>query len=184
MRLQKGKNRIVIIFPFFHIALKFPIIHFSIVTRLLYIDIKNGDWKSMLKQWRWSVDVNQGFKGLLFGGFAANWYEFLFYWQTRNPFIQPTYFSLFGLFSIQRVDEPCLMKFQDLFYQLCDITDDLASDDSHHFINVRNFCFHNGKLRMADYGSRKSREVITKYGKKITESFNPAYCWEEEKRRR
>lgn len=151
--------------------------------RLLRFYVRRGGWKHLQRGWSWPIEARGGFKGLLFGGLDANWGEFLFYWQTRNPFVQPTYFSFFGLFNVQRAGEPCLLKREDLWYQLYQLTRDRDFDNSHHFDNLRNFCFSNGKLRMLDYGSRKSREVIARHGAMIVELFNPAYCWEEEKKK-
>lgn len=36
----------------------------------------------------------------MFGGFMANWSEFIFFVKTRNKFLLPTYFSFFGLINI------------------------------------------------------------------------------------
>lgn len=183
MQFKKGADRVVVIFPFLRIAVKFPIIRLWLAIRLLYRDIKSGKWERLSKDWSWPIEVRGGFKGLLLRGLAANWGEFLFYWQTRNPFVQPTYFSFFGLFNVQRADEPCRLKEDNLWCQLYELTNGQVFDDSHHFAEPRNFCFSNGKLRMLDYGSRKSRGVIARHGAMIVECFNPAYCWEEEKKK-
>lgn len=175
MQFKKGADRFVVILPFLRIAIKFPRIHFARVTRLLYRIIKNsGKWKRLRTNWSWSIETHEGFKWLLFRGIVANWGEFLFYWQTRNPFVQPTYISLFGLLNIQRVDEPCLLQGKDLLIQLFKLTNGQVLSDLHHFANPHNFCLSHGKLRMLDYGSRKCRKVIARHGANIVEHFNPS----------
>jgi len=183
VKFKKGQDRVVVVFSSLGIAIKFPIIRLWLAVRLLYRDIKGGHWEHLKKNWGYPVEAFGGLRGILFRGLSANWGEFRFYWQTRNPFLQPTYFSLFGLLNIQRADAPCLLKDEDLWCQLHELTRGKVFDDSHHFANPGNFCFCNGKLRMLDYGSRKSRGVIALHGEKIVELFNPAYCWEEEKKK-
>jgi hypothetical protein len=53
--------------------------------------------------------------------------------------------------------------------------------DPHHFENPSNFCFHDGKLLMLDYGSRKGHSVIINHGERIIKLFDPKYSWKEEK---
>ncbi len=189
MQIKKGQDRIVFIFPLIGIVIKFPIIHFFRVFRRTYCVLR-GDGKNKKEKWEWikehltyPIEAYFGFKGLLFRGLVANWREFWFYLKTRHSFLQPTYFSLFGLLNIQRYDEPCRLQNVDLWCQLYEMTNGQVFDDSHHFENPHNFCFHNGKLRMLDYGSRRTWGVISNYGAKIIEHFNPAYSWEEEKKK-
>jgi len=180
MQVKKGQDRIVILFPWIGIAVKFPIVHFWRVVCLLCYDIKRGNWDCLKKNWEWPIEARSGFKGLLFRGLATNWGEFRFYRSTHNPFLQPTYLS-FGFVNIQRYDEPCKLKNVDLWCQLYELTNGDVFADSHHFENPRNFCFNNGMLRILDYGSRRSQGVISKHGARIVEVFNSAYDWEEEK---
>jgi len=180
VQFKKGADRVVILFPFLRITVKFPIIRFGLALCLLYRDIKSGKWKRLKEDWGWSIEEGSGFKEFLFRGLAANWGEFRFYWQTRNPFLQPTYMSL-GFVNFQRYDEPCELQADDLWSQLHKLTNRDVFDDEHHFENPRNFCFNNGTLRMLDYGSRRSQGVILKHGARIVQVFNPAFSWEEEK---
>jgi len=184
VQIRKGKDRIVFVFPLLRIAVKFPIIHFFIAVKPFFrCDTKGKKWEYLKKYLTWPLEAYGGFRGLLFRGISANWNEFWFYWKTRNSFLQPTYFSLFGLLNIQRCDEPCQLQEVDLWCQLYELTSGKVFGDSHHFANPRNFCFCDRKLRMLDYGSGRSHGVITQYGIKIVELFNPAYCWEEEKKK-
>ena len=99
---------------------------------------------------------------MLFRGLADNWMEFWFYVRTRNPFLQPTYFSLFGIFTVQRYGKPCPFRDIDLKHQLEELTDGRAREDGHHFFDSRNFTFNQGALRMIDYGNKQARKVIEK----------------------
>lgn len=183
MQFKKGADRVVVIFPLLGIAVKFPIIRLWSAIRLLRRCIQIGEWKYFKKYWEGPIEAHGGFKAILLRGLTANWGEFLFWWQTRNPFVQPTYFSLFGFVNIQRADEPCLMKANDVWCQLLELTNNEVGADSHHFANPRNFCLSEGKLRMLDYGSRKSREVIARHSTTIMRLFDPEYCWEDERKK-
>jgi hypothetical protein len=184
MQIRKGKDRIVIILPLLGIVIKFPIVHFFLAVIAFFHRVPKGKkWEYLKKYISLPIEYTYGFRWLLFTGISANWNEFWFWWKTRNSFLQPTYFSLFGLLNIQQYDQPCQLLEDDLWCQLYELTNSKVFDDSHHFTNPRNFCFSRGKLRMLDYGSRLSQRVVEKYGEKIFELFNPDYCWEEEKKK-
>ncbi|MFH1111816.1 MAG: hypothetical protein V1712_01960 [Patescibacteria group bacterium] len=135
MQIKKGQDRVVVLFPYLGIAVKLPIIRFWLAVRLLYRNIKSGKWEHLKKDWQRPIEERSGFKGLLFRGLAANWGEFRFYWQTRNPFLQPTYLSL-GFVNIQRYDEPCNLQNVDLWYQLHELTNGDVFDDPHHSLKI------------------------------------------------
>lgn len=78
------------------------------------------------------------------------------------------------------------MQEEDVWCQLSRMNKTLRRDlwkDSHHFANPENFCFYKGKFRILDYGSSGSREVVTLHGAHIVENFDPAYSWEEVKKK-
>jgi hypothetical protein len=146
------------------------------VLRLLYREIREHDWKKIRRYWRYDIDQRGATKNLLFQGFVANWLEFRFWRKTRDPFLQPTHFSLLGLFNVQRVDEPCDIGLYNLWDQLHDLIGDEIMTDDHHFDNPKNFSFRAGKLRIQDYGSRITQAIITKHGANIVEKFDPQYA--------
>ncbi|MDO8425322.1 MAG: hypothetical protein Q7T01_02305 [bacterium] len=180
MRFHLGTDRVAVVFPLLHIAIKFPIVRVWRAVRLLYRDICSGGWKQVKKDWGYPMEMRACFRGLLFRGFAANWGEFRFWWQTRHPFVQPTFISFFGLFNVQRADAPCLLKREDVWVQLYRLTQGKVFADAHHFAEPGNFCFRDGKLRMHDYGGRACQGVIVRYGASIVTGFDPAYRWEAE----
>jgi hypothetical protein len=185
--MKKGHDRVVVILPELGIVLKFPIIHFRrFFSSFAYCfrsrkRVVSRFWLMLTAPIRYPF----GFSGMLFKGIWANWCEFWFYQQTRNVFLQPTYFSLFGLMNVQPIGKPCLMKVEDVWCQLCELSKSLEKDlwkDNHHFANPENFGFYKDKIRMFDYGSKASREVIALHGTYIVEHFNPAYSRENAKR--
>lgn len=182
MKFKKGHYRFVFVFPSLGIAIKFPIIRlWCLVKNIVYLTVRMR-WESLWREMSSSIDFDFGLKGLLFRGIVDNWREFLFFRKTRNIFLQPTYFSFFGLLNIQKTSEPCMLNYVDLWCQLYELTGGKVFDDSHHFENPDNFCFANGKLMILDYGSKGTHGVINEFGAKIFESFDPAFSWEEKKK--
>jgi|SRR5680860_183156 len=175
MQFYKGTDRFVVLFPTLGIVVKFPIINLWFAICLLWDYVKTGERQLFREIWNYSVEQMPGFKWFLFRGLFANWCEFLFYWQTKNIFLQPTYFSLFGLFNIQKIGKPCLIVDEDLWCQLCELTNREVVNDEHHFSNHCNFCFTDGRLKIIDYGGTKCREIVNQFGEKISEHFNPLY---------
>lgn len=173
MRFKKGRHRFVFLFSSLGIVIKLPIVHFSETVNTLAKHVIRIELKEIYTEM--SIPMNCGiigYRDLLFSGMMANWKEFLFFCKARNSFLQPTYFSFFGFINIQKMGKLCVIKTGDLWQQLDEITNKEARRDHHHFRNPSNFCLDKkGKLRILDYGSGQTREVITKYGQKIQESF-------------
>jgi queuine/archaeosine tRNA-ribosyltransferase len=93
-----------------------------------------------------------------------NWNEYRFWRKTRNRFLWPTQFSLFGLFNIQRLGEQVLLSNDEIRNRLETETWD-AQEDGHCFYNRDNYTVtEDGKLRLLDYGSEGSQNVVTKHG--------------------
>jgi len=176
MEIKKGKNRIAVLFPSIKIAIKIPKIHlFKAIRLLLHYTLK--DRKNFKNYFSWPIEFMAiaSLRSLLLKAIYQNWNEYYFHKKTGNPLLQPTYFSLFGFLNIQKYGKPCDFPESELFWQLLFLTDKNANEDLHHFGERNNFCFQDGKLRMVDYGSCKTRAIITKHGKRIFESFNPNY---------
>jgi len=177
--IKKAQDRIVIILPTLGIVIKFPIIHFIFFLKFLkdayQIKHKIRKWDYWKVMWRLSAECDFAPKALLFKGLSVNWNEFWFYQTTHNPFLQPTYFSLFGLVNIQKYGEPCQFEGKSFWNQIYNLTKGAAMKDGHHFENPANFSLYNGKLRILDYGSSKTRLIVKKYGDKIVTDFDPNY---------
>lgn len=184
MQVKKGTSRAVVLFPSVRLAIKFPLVHLRIVFRLLYLESREEDWQKIKRNWAYPVGVRGGTKSLLFQGLVANWLEFRFWRQTRNPFLQPTYFSFFGLFNVQRADDPCNLGVNDLWYQIYDFIGNDIADDGHHFANASNFGFRDKRLKMVDYGSRETQKIVARHGASIAERFDANYSWAAERAKR
>lgn len=164
----------VFVFPSLGIAIKFPIIRLFSVIGNIAKHTARLKFRYIYLAMALPIDSHFGYKDHLLGGIAANWREFCFFCKTKNPFLQPTYFSFLGLANIQKAAELSLSDEVELWSQLYDLTDGkVLLADSHHFENSDNFCFDNGKLKILDYGNRRTHEVITEFGGKIQESFDP-----------
>jgi len=180
MKIKKGTTRIAWLIPFFGIVIKFPVIK----PKEFFICLRDGfrNWEYMKIQLR--APIGRGipkFKDCLFWGIKCNWQEFCFYIRTRNIFLQPTYFSLFGLVNIQRLGKPCKFTTTDLWCQLHELTNGKVWAHSHHFAEPDNFCF-DGTLRIVDYGDKRTQGVVSECGLKIVNEFDPTYNREEKKK--
>lgn len=185
MKVKKGQTRIVFLFPLIGIVIKIPIIRiFRAISPFFYLtpSLRGRRLKFFKKYVGYPVDAGE-FKWSLFDGICCNTNEYWFYKRTKNIFLQPTYFCLFGFLNIQKYGKVCELGETDFWCQLYELTNGRVFDSPHHFANPNNFCFCNGELRILDYGNCRTHGVILQYGEKIIKSFNPAYSWEEEKKK-
>lgn len=189
MELKKGTSRWVILLPSIGIVIKLPIVNligaFSIIRAcfkapklinkliLLYDEI-----------FVFPTEYDFSVRKCLFLGIKSNWLEFSFYLDDPNDFRLTTYFSLFGLITIQELGkEPCTMSDDALYSQLFVLTDGGIFADHHHFNNTKNFCIKKGKLKIFDYGSWQTHWVVKKFGNLIYEKFNPKIIkWDHDKK--
>ncbi|MGE5426011.1 MAG: hypothetical protein ACM3PZ_02970 [Bacillota bacterium] len=110
----------------------------------------------------------------LFSGIMANWNEYRFYRKTMNPFTMPTYFSLLGLFNIQkRGQEISFWSYKDIWKYICHNSENVNQPfcDPHSFAEIGNFCLDAGKLKMLDYGSRHVHNFLRLNGPKLFNNF-------------
>ena len=83
-----------------------------------------------------------GLRYLLFGGIMANWNEYLFYKETNNLFVMPTYFSFFGLINIQKRGQDInFWKYDDIWRYIYQNSknENQPFCDSHSFAGKENF---------------------------------------------
>jgi len=176
MQYKKGTNRVVLIFPRFGFVIKFPRFHVWVALKTLCDYVFHKRLRKLIPKWfKYDFPVYGGFKFLICKGVYDNWQEYRYYRKTKNIFLQPTYFSLFGFFNIQLYAE-----YKKIFTSYCDpllkrfmgITNEEAYKDPHHFSNPENFCFANNSITVVDYGSSKTQEIISKWGQIIVAEFN------------
>jgi len=181
MRICKGRKRFVLVFPTIGIAIKLPIIIWASNNLKRLVKLAFGRKVSFVEKLDCSFY-------LLFRGITDNWNEFQFYLRTRHPFVIPTYFSFFGLLNIQRAGEKLNKVTQEnLIPQLFRLAvkysgwvGSVLTGDGHHWETPANFCFWQGKLRILDYGSQHTQELIIAYGRRIQEDFDSSYRYNRE----
>lgn len=176
MYTKKGQDRFVLVLPKLGIAVKFPKIRLLNALSTIFNRIRSGRLKLLL--WtcsKWAPESQFVISGMLLRGIVANQRERRLWKRTHNPFLQPTFFSLFGLFNIQQYGKPYLGHNTDLWVQVRKITHEDAYRDAHQFSEPSNYCVVDGKLRILDYGGRESTWVVLEYGKKIVNEFDFEY---------
>ena len=171
MKIHKGTNRMTLILPRWGVVVKFPLIHLGKASTLIFKQVRAGRWDAIRFEWSRPVDALIESKKLLFLGIVANRNEFAFYQETKNPFLQPTYFSFFGFLNIQKMGEPCTVPEVEWWRILQKITNEDVYDDPPHFSDPQNFCFSGGAIKMVDYGSSRCHEVVKNHGLKIMGFF-------------
>jgi hypothetical protein len=140
---------------------------------------KGLDWKRIQGELSFPIGSLGSVRRLLLKGVVDNWREWRFWVNHKHPVCQPTYFSFFGIFNVQALSEPCTMKNANLWAHLFVLTGGAVFKDGHHFADNRNFGFCAGQIRMLDYASTGSQEVITQYGDTIVKRFDPSFVSRE-----
>ena len=169
MQIKKGTWRIAILLPELNIAIKLPRIYLRNAWKIIKKILTSKTWL------RWQLFVNTVYseislKQWLFRGIVENWQEFCFYQKTRHLFCVPTYFSLFGLFNIQKLGTEPKINNRDLHYQFVILTSNKAR--GHHYDNNANFSYQNGKLQILDYGAPRVQKVVIEFGNLLEEKFD------------
>lgn len=179
MNIAKGRDRIVLVYPKRGIVFKILLVHFITVVQQIFRYAKEGNWGKIKEHWKEDVEKRGSFSNSLFGGIRANWTEFVFYQRTHNCFVQPTYFSLFGIINIQKYGEVCTIKELEepltFWNELRALTKGEADIETHHFKDPLNFCMHGTHVRMIDYGNKKVQRVLGTYGDILAEKLHPPH---------
>jgi hypothetical protein len=174
MDIHVGESRVVITIPTLRIVIKFPIVHILSASKVLWPELRHPRhlWREVSN---FTTEVDSSLKRLLAKGLMDNWREFVFYLSSRHPLVQPTYFSMFGVFNIQLYGKPCGCERTLLWAQLYELTSGAVFADGHHFANPNNFSLVLGRLRILDYGSKRTQGVIREHGSTILEQFDPQW---------
>ena len=178
---HKGSVRSVLVVRGLGIVFKFP----RIFLKAFIVNTRHyAEYGIFWKYWReWTVDMQLTPKHALFKGIADNWREYRYCRRKSSELsiLLPTYCSLFGLINIQKVARNSCAAFDrhdsGWWHQMYEITDGYAHKDGHHFANPNNFCIEDGKIRILDYGSPKTRKVLNRCGRDIYEKFDVNYVF-------
>ena len=164
MKKEKGLTRFVIVIPELGIVIKFPIIHLiNFIVLVVQHGMRSSRWIAWKGFWNLPAEARSGYKGQLFGGLWANWSEFQFYRKTKNPFLLPTYMSVFGLVNVQQIGESCDFENDNPWHELINLTLDICQDP-HSFSESGNLCYRDGNLRIFDYAGTATQQIILKHG--------------------
>ena len=146
MKVHQGFDRIVILIGIF--AIKIP----NFIDAFNHQD-KRPLWRGILRKiWK-------------------NWQEFMFYLKHRHPFCVPTYFSLFGLFNIQR-RTPNLPKHLEIVFWdgIISVTNDQFRElgfSGHTLTQQMNFGIYKGQCVIRDYTKLRDQRFILEFGEKL-----------------
>src|SRR4051812_33215842 len=104
MSFYKGATRFVVVFPKLNIVLKIAHIHplraLRVFVSTAHDAIRNGGWSEFKRRISYEDGVYHSFLWQ-FRGIYCNLREYRFFRETRNPFLWPTTFSLYGIVNIQ-----------------------------------------------------------------------------------
>ena len=134
--------------------------------------IKRFGILAMLKNTFLSPDTDiMSIKYALFRGILANYREYKLWKRSKHKLLVPTYFSALGLFNIQPFGKPNYRKIWDL---LLDTTNYslILQKDSHTFGENDNWVIIDNHLKLADYGSRFTPQIIKQFGKSLMSAIN------------
>jgi len=179
MHIAKGTTRVVVCFPEIALVIKIakpkPFSLLSEVWCELKFSYRVRKWRR-LRRLFFCQKEDDILVYTLLNGIWQNRLERRMWRSTSSSFLEPTYFSFFGLVNIQRFGNELTESFQDsLWWQLCELTNEEVFGDGHHFSNPSNFSYRNGHIRMTDYGGSGVWEIVEKYGDIIVKRYNPSY---------
>ncbi len=115
----------------------------------------------------------------LIAGIMANRQEWKFSRRNKNPFIMSTYFSLFGLFNVQKKGKE--IDFWDdsgVWHYIHENSQNHNQPfcDGHALAAIENYCLDGQHLKMVDYGSRFLEPFLEANGKRLSQNFKlPCY---------
>lgn len=181
MKTAQGRNRFVVIVPRLGIAIKFAKINvFKALKKLLLNPLKaeKGRKLARLKFQLFNSDFQafKNFRYYLFRGIRNNLNERKFYQQTKHPILQPTYFSFFGLFNIQKASKVPLKNGEGSCWQFFVLVK--INNGYHTFQNPDNFCLEKNRIAILDYGDLNVQKTLLQFGDVFYEKFDPDWDYE------
>jgi hypothetical protein len=167
--MYKKNGNLKIVFVFKRFVIKFPIIRLknSIGRAIEYFKERK-----LLKKLRYYPYTPGSISFAMLRGILECFNEFLFYRQTKHKLCAKTYFSFFGLITIQKKARILNTGKQIICYACILATKDPCFNALHEFIHDYNFGEIDGNIVMVDYGDPKVQEMILKYGDVIYDFLN------------
>ncbi len=179
MFIARGFSRIVFCFPSLGIVVKIPRPRIWAFLETTKNTLVSTIRRRHLKEIKWAFWLNKendtygNIRHTILNGTYHNWKEATLWNETHSPFLEPTFFSFFGLINIQKYGENPKEEIGPFWCQIMDLSEGKAWSNGHHFSNPDNYSLRDGKLRMVDYGDRGVKDVVVEYGEKISSSFRP-----------
>lgn len=182
--VSRGNSRLVIAIPSLGIAIKcarIKKIHLMDFFRNAYSYAKKmlpGSTRKKRAMYWENVIVIGGYYALwrTFRGVLDNWSERSFYKHTdalSRLVLQPTHFSFLGLVNIQRYGEPAeISDCEPIYHAFFQIASEDLIRDGHHWVMAHNFHLAVDGPKLLDYGSERTREIISKYGVALYTDFD------------
>ena len=180
--ISQGRSRTVVAFPTLGIVIKCARIRLRPLKNL-YTDmvfVKENLWSSTnpeTKKMCWEIARSFVARAWVefFSGFVANWRERSYYKHVdlaNKTFLQPTYFSVFGIWNIQKFGIPeCAAKGNELWKRCYAIAGQALVLDDHHWAQAQNFHIAKDGLKILDYGSLETQNIIDTYGADLYSRF-------------
>ena len=182
MYFKKGDTRNVLAFPDLGFVIKLPRIYWSNALDLIRSARTRHQMHKLGKEYALSFkeflreqlfertsEHSWCLKSALGAGVMSNWRERVFY-KISDPSIrlllQPTYFSLFGFFNIQKYGKPADIEedSEPIYHAFYPIAGSDLIRDGHHWFNGSNFHLAVDGPKLLDYGNTKTQWIVEKYG--------------------
>lgn len=176
MQLEKGSTRIVLVFE--ETVIKIARVHFLKALQAIFIAIISGCFWRVIRMPIYGCNSPGKF---LFGGFAENWNEYLYYKKNPSRLLAPSYFSLLGIFNVQKRIPRLEIAENNFWTQLYVLTDGAIVEDNHTFQQLENFGYLEKSLYVLDYGSPDCQNLIKEYGQRIANEFDPSFSGDEKR---
>lgn len=166
MPICRGTNRLVWTLPVTGLAIKIPRIRLQMLLWSLRC-ATDTEWFRR-EVFRYSSEDQGSMKWSLLKGVLDNWREYCFYREYPHRVLVPTYISIFGLVNIQRL--VTAERIDEVLLELiCDVAGCDVCRDRHHFSNPANFCLENGRLRILDYGSARTQDILREVADRLAD---------------
>lgn len=187
--VSKGDTRRVIAVPRLGIVFKFPRIYWAYALnkwrsgrarhRLYKLGKKQGKpFSEFLREQFVEDEVDFGWtiKAFLFGGVLSNWRERKYCkcaGLLHRLFLQPTYFSFFGLVNVQRYGKPLSIEDSGAMYSsFFEIAGRDLNADGHHWLKGKNFHLAPDGPKALDYAHKATQRVIDVHGLNLYRHFD------------
>lgn len=172
MEIKSGHYKTVFILE--KIVIKFPRIRFKdafLASKRLNSKGRLFDHLIKIRNYKAINTDYASIQVYLFRAIIENFFELVFYKKYKFNFLVPTYYSFFGLFTIQKKVKQYNSYRGEHWIKLVKVLDNDIYRGGHTFMAEENYGFDEGKLKILDYGDKRVRDVLLEYSKGIEDDF-------------